>query len=99
MARIGVRSRSLGRSLVRKIPFDHAVLASRSERVRTPGPNRQAGGHWFEPSTAHRKALHKGFFVAPVGDHGLAVARIDARNEARSFSGRYLITRLARIQQ
>src|SRR5437870_9161817 len=35
-------------------------------------------GHWFEPSTAHRKALHKGFFVAYVGDYGLVVARIDA---------------------
>ena len=25
-----------------------------SEQARTPQPFRQAGGHWFEPSTAHR---------------------------------------------
>jgi hypothetical protein len=33
----------------------------------------------FEPSTAHRKALHKGFSVAWVGDGPLVVARIDAQ--------------------
>jgi hypothetical protein len=38
-------------------------------------PNRQAGGHWFEPSTAHQKALHKGFFVARIDDGDLFVAR------------------------
>ena len=27
------------------------------ERARTPAQSRQAGGHWFEPSTAHRKFL------------------------------------------
>src|SRR5215208_3832238 len=31
-------------------------------------PARQAGGHWYEPGTAHRKALHKSFFVAQPGD-------------------------------
>jgi hypothetical protein len=39
-----------------------------SELTRTAAPARQAGGHWFEPSTAHKKALLKGFFVAQIGD-------------------------------
>src|SRR5438874_2572945 len=26
------------------------------------GPSRQAGGHWFEPSTAHKKSLQIGNF-------------------------------------
>jgi hypothetical protein len=34
--------------------------ANTSELTRTAAPNRQAGGHWFEPSTAHRKYLHNG---------------------------------------
>src|SRR2546430_44152 len=48
----------------------------RRQRARD---DRQAWGHWFEPSTAHRKALHKGFFVAQAGDAGQVVARSDAR--------------------
>src|SRR5213596_738200 len=55
---------------------NHEHQAHLSERARTVAPNRQAGGHWFEPSTAHRKALHKGFFVAQSGDVGVVVARI-----------------------
>ena len=63
MARIGVRSRSLKRSVAEWIPLNHAPWANASELTRTAAPNRQAGGHWFEPSTAHRKALHKGFLL------------------------------------
>ena len=33
-------------------------------QVANAARNRQAGGHWFEPSTAHQKAPHRGFFVA-----------------------------------
>jgi hypothetical protein len=32
---------------------NHAVLPNGRERPRTSAANRQAGGHWFEPSTAH----------------------------------------------
>src|SRR4051794_276667 len=35
-----------------------SATTSSSQRWRTPGRDRQAGGHWFEPSTAHsRKPL------------------------------------------
>jgi hypothetical protein len=34
------------------ISLNHAIHANPSERTRTL-PSRQAGGHWFEPSTAH----------------------------------------------
>src|SRR6266487_1133635 len=54
---------------------ESAPVAWRKERALA----RQAGGHWFEPSSAHRKALHKGFCVAQAGDAGQVVARSDAR--------------------
>jgi hypothetical protein len=58
MSRFGVRSGSVGRSLEGVIRHNQAVEANGRERVRTPAPSRQAGGHWFEPSTAHStKAL------------------------------------------
>src|SRR5439155_10944308 len=47
------------RSSVR-LPTDSAQPCARGEQQRTDAnaaPNRQAGGHWFEPSTAHRKPL------------------------------------------
>jgi hypothetical protein len=56
MATFGVRSRSLKRSLAPVIPLNHALSANHSEPTRTAAPSRQAGGHWFEPSTAHLKA-------------------------------------------
>jgi hypothetical protein len=31
----------------------HALKPNGREQARTPALNRQAGGHWFEPSTAH----------------------------------------------
>jgi hypothetical protein len=76
MARIGVRSRSLKRSVAGWIPLNHADLAHPSELARTAAPNRQAGGHWFEPSAAHRKSPAKGFFVA---------SRIDVLKIDKSF--------------
>src|SRR5947209_2023466 len=43
----------------RSIPLNHAGLTEQSRRGPNAAPTRQAGGHWFEPSTAHRKALQK----------------------------------------
>ena len=51
------RRRDRLRSVAERIPLNHAAWAHASEPARTAAPNRQAGGHWFEPSTAHRKAL------------------------------------------
>ena len=43
-------------------------------------PARQAGGHWFEPSTAHRKSpVNRAFLLPEQGAAGKAVARIDTR--------------------
>jgi hypothetical protein len=53
MATLGVRSRSIGCSVASLIPLNHAAWANLSELARTAAPIRQAGGHWFEPSTAH----------------------------------------------
>jgi hypothetical protein len=48
------RMHKLGRSSSRRSGTAWlSRLASRAERVRTVAPTRQAGGHWFEPSTAH----------------------------------------------
>ena len=55
MARIAVRSGSFRRSVAGRIRLNHAVWANASELTRTAAPNRQAGGHWFEPSTAHSR--------------------------------------------
>jgi hypothetical protein len=52
----GNARRSLGcaeSSLARRIPLNDAAWANLSELARTAAPIRQAGGHWFEPSTAH----------------------------------------------
>jgi hypothetical protein len=52
-------------------PADSAQPSVLSERQRTDAnaaPNRQAGGHWFEPSTAHRKSLQRACVVAVDGD-------------------------------
>jgi hypothetical protein len=46
------------------IPLNHAASANTSELTRTAAPDRQAGGHWFEPSTAHlRRPWKQGLFV------------------------------------
>ena len=52
----GNARRSFGFVAVRSFsenPCKQAVSAHSSERPRTPAPSRQAGGHWFEPSSAH----------------------------------------------
>jgi hypothetical protein len=36
-----------------ELPCKSAVSANRAERARMAASIRQAGGHWFEPSTAH----------------------------------------------
>ena len=38
------------------------------ERARTPASFRQAGGHWFEPSTAHRSSCREATYVASFAD-------------------------------
>jgi hypothetical protein len=53
MATFGVRSGSLDRFAAGRVPLNHAAWANQSEQARTVAPTRQAGGHWFEPSTAH----------------------------------------------
>src|SRR5438105_946109 len=63
MATLGVRSGSLSRSVAGAIPLNHAPWANASELTRTSAPNRQAGGHWFEPSTAHLEAPQKRGFL------------------------------------
>src|SRR6266540_6932830 len=63
MARIGVRSRSLKLSVATRILLNHAASAHPSELTRTPAP-RQAGGHWFEPSTAHISSCKEATSVA-----------------------------------
>jgi hypothetical protein len=55
MARFGVRSGSLNRSLETVIALNGAVSANQRELTRTVAASRQAGGHWFEPSTAHKR--------------------------------------------
>jgi hypothetical protein len=75
MATLGVRSRSLERSLALEIPLNHAPSANRSEQPRTTAQNRQAGGHWFEPSTAHLKSPRtRGGFAFSGGNAAKAVA-------------------------
>ena len=66
MARLGVRLRARRRSLAARNRRVYAGLPNVGELARTVAPTRQAGGHWFEPSTAHhRKALLvRGFFVS-----------------------------------
>jgi hypothetical protein len=53
MATLSVRWGSLGRSVDHHIWLNAATFPNRCERARTPAQIRQAGGHWFEPSTAH----------------------------------------------
>ena len=58
-------------------------------RVGSSGPfyeqNRQAGGHWSKPSTAHRKALHKGFFVLWQATSGKPAVLADGLIVGQSF--------------
>jgi len=86
------------RSSVR-LPTDSAQPCARGEQQRTDAnaaPNRQAGGHWFEPSTAHRKALHKGFLLLREATRGGIAARI-AGSWRATFSDAPPPTALARI--
>jgi hypothetical protein len=53
MATLSVRSGARRPFDARRIPRNRAVRANLSEQARTAAPDRQAGGHWFEPSTAH----------------------------------------------
>src|SRR5919106_895177 len=62
----GNARRSLGcaeSSLARRIPLNDAAWTNLSELGRTAAPTRQAGGHWFESSTAHFKACKSTIFV------------------------------------
>src|SRR5579862_367531 len=54
----------------RRAPQKHSARLSPARAVSSVGraPARQAGGHWFEPSTAHQKAPHRGFFVASANN-------------------------------
>jgi hypothetical protein len=45
--------------------------ANLSERARTAAPSRQAGGHWFEPSTAHHRNPRKRGGFAFLVDNGV----------------------------
>jgi hypothetical protein len=54
-AKGGCRWRTRGRSSSRKVLQN----ATNRDRRRTPTPGRQAGGHWFEPSTAHSETRWK----------------------------------------
>src|SRR4030095_5001642 len=49
-----------------------------------------SGGYWFEPSTAHQKALHKGLFVALASNawQGQALPRCSVEHCERGRSGR-----------
>ena len=51
-----------------KRPAKAAKRASRRERRRGVLRARQAGGHWFEPSTAHRTPCKSGTFVCCPDD-------------------------------
>ena len=69
MARIGVRSSSLKRSVGSRISLNQAPWANARELARTVAPNRQAGGHWFEPSTAHKSpANSQDWFAVETND-------------------------------
>jgi hypothetical protein len=48
---------------------DLQARVNRGERARTSAPCRQAGGHWFEPSTAHRKPLQEGTLLPNTATH------------------------------
>jgi hypothetical protein len=61
MARIIVRSGSEAFGAVPRSACKTAVSANGRERARTLAPIRQAGGHWFKPSTAHLSLSRTGF--------------------------------------
>jgi hypothetical protein len=75
MATLSVRCRSPDRSLRRPKPRSRAVSAHPGEQARTVAPSRQAGGHWFEPSTAHQIVVSqtntRGVFLAGVVVEGV----------------------------
>jgi hypothetical protein len=52
-ATFSVRSGSLGRSGAWRTWLNQAFLPNSGEPARTVAPTRQAGGHWFDPRTAH----------------------------------------------
>jgi hypothetical protein len=60
------------------------ALLRRCELTRRAASNRQAGGHWFEPSTAHSKSPATGFSVLSVGD-GLPSRGKDLVRDARIY--------------
>src|SRR5204862_248980 len=60
--------RSLGFAQPFACRTDSAQPCRLSEPPRTLAPNRQAGGHWFEPSTAHTKPWKSGIFVCCLDD-------------------------------
>jgi hypothetical protein len=53
--REGVNERERDARVEREIPAKERKRTSSREWPRRRVPSRQAGGHWFEPSTAHWK--------------------------------------------
>jgi hypothetical protein len=51
-------ARTLGRKTDPAQPLPSTAQARTGANA---APNRQAGGHWFEPSTAHRKPCRSAF--------------------------------------
>src|SRR5262245_9875432 len=50
------------------LPQERPANAADRDKRRTSGSGRQAGGHWFEPSTAHLgKPRSRGVFRFPIG--------------------------------
>jgi hypothetical protein len=54
-----VRSYRTGANSHTRFSLNHPCLRTSSEGARTAAHNRQAGGHWFEPSTAHQSTRWK----------------------------------------
>jgi hypothetical protein len=69
------------RSSVRS-PADSAEPCAVSEPRRTEtnaAPSRQAGGHWFEPSTAHQNSCKSDVLVVKRDDYVRAMATLTSR--------------------
>jgi hypothetical protein len=78
MATLSVRSGSLRPFNAEWFPLNDAAWANLSEQARTAAPSRQAGGHWFEPSTAHlRKPRLGGVFRCGAARAGRAIPSVE----------------------
>jgi hypothetical protein len=86
MATLDVRSRSVKCSLAGRHSAQRCGLNERQRTDANAAPNRQAGGHWFEPSTAHRKPCKRAPRVCRRDDAPASMATPLGRSSRQGLS-------------